>query len=52
MNHYRVVLVEDEIPARTVFRHFIEERADLFTLVGEAGMAGTGWSCSCSISLS
>lgn len=36
MNHYRVVLVEDEIPARTVFRHFIEERADLFTLVGEA----------------
>ncbi|MEK3687507.1 response regulator [Paenibacillus sp. LMG 31459] len=36
MNPYRVVLVEDEIPARTVFRHFIEERADLFTLVGEA----------------
>ncbi|KWX77582.1 helix-turn-helix domain-containing protein [Paenibacillus jilunlii] len=36
MNHYRVVLVEDEIPARTVFRHFIEERGDLFTLVGEA----------------
>ncbi|QQZ60554.1 response regulator [Paenibacillus sonchi] len=36
MNHYKVVLVEDEIPARTVFRHFIEERGDLFTLVGEA----------------
>lgn len=36
MSQYRVVLVEDEIPARTVFRHFIQERADLFTLVGEA----------------
>jgi two-component system, response regulator YesN len=36
MNNYKVLLVEDEVPARTVFRHMIEERDDLFTLIGEA----------------
>ncbi|UQZ35700.1 hypothetical protein C2I18_20540 [Paenibacillus sp. PK3_47] len=42
MTQYNVLLVEDEIPARTVFRQFIEERSDLFTLIGEAedGMDG------------
>lgn len=36
MAQYNVLLVEDEIPARTVFRQFIVERGDLFHLVGEA----------------
>jgi|GEM_PF-6737499 two-component system response regulator YesN len=36
MSGYKVLLVEDEIPARTVFRGMIEERGDLFELVGEA----------------
>lgn len=36
MTQYNVLLVEDEIPARTVFRQFINERSDLFNLVGEA----------------
>ncbi|CAN7192790.1 response regulator transcription factor [Paenibacillus sp. LjRoot56] len=36
MSSYKVLLVEDEIPARTVFRQMIEEHSDMFTLVGEA----------------
>lgn len=36
MSGYKVLLVEDEIPARTVFRSMIEARSDLFELVGEA----------------
>ncbi|WP_168735928.1 response regulator transcription factor [Cohnella fermenti] len=36
MNKTRVLLVEDEFPARTVFRGMIEARPDLFELVGEA----------------
>lgn len=36
MNNYKVILVEDEYPARTVFRHMIEQRSDLFTFSGEA----------------
>ncbi|WP_020620767.1 response regulator transcription factor [Paenibacillus daejeonensis] len=36
MSGYKVLLVEDEIPARTVFRSMIEARGDLFELVGEA----------------
>ncbi|RTE11659.1 helix-turn-helix domain-containing protein [Paenibacillus whitsoniae] len=39
----KVLLVEDEIPARTVFRHMIEAYSDgLFTLVGEAEDGGEG----------
>lgn len=42
MKHHKVLLVEDETPAREIFRHFIEQRDDLFSLVGEAedGMDG------------
>lgn len=36
MANCKVLLVEDEIPARTLFRQMIEERSDLFTLVAEA----------------
>ncbi|KRF02459.1 hypothetical protein ASG89_24650 [Paenibacillus sp. Soil766] len=36
MSSYKVLLVEDEIPARTVFRHMIEDQSDMFALVGEA----------------
>ena len=36
MNKAKVILVEDELPARTVFRQMIGERDDLFELVGEA----------------
>ncbi|MBT2292933.1 response regulator [Paenibacillus albidus] len=36
MNNYKVILVEDEYPARTVFRGMIGQRGDLFTLCGEA----------------
>lgn len=34
--NYSVILVEDEIPARTVFRHMLEQRPGLLTLVAEA----------------
>ncbi|WP_379151095.1 response regulator [Paenibacillus sp. sgz5001063] len=42
MKQHKVLLVEDETPAREIFRHFIEQRDDLFSLVGEAedGMDG------------
>lgn len=33
---YKVILVEDEIPARMVFRQMIEARPELFELAGEA----------------
>ncbi|RAU91993.1 helix-turn-helix domain-containing protein [Paenibacillus sp. YN15] len=36
MSKYKVILVEDEIPARMVFRQMIEARSDLFELAGEA----------------
>ncbi|WP_168122437.1 helix-turn-helix domain-containing protein [Paenibacillus sp. HB172176] len=36
MNPYSVLLVEDELPARTVFRMMIQERSDLFAIVAEA----------------
>ncbi|MEK8127268.1 helix-turn-helix domain-containing protein [Paenibacillus filicis] len=36
MTTYNVILVEDEIPARTIFRQMIEQRSDLLSLVGEA----------------
>lgn len=36
MKKYSVMLVEDELPARMVFRSMIERRHDLFDLVGEA----------------
>ncbi|MDF2926445.1 MAG: hypothetical protein K0R57_5359 [Paenibacillaceae bacterium] len=36
MSPYKVLLVEDEIPARTVFRQMIEEQSERLALVGEA----------------
>ncbi|NUU76778.1 helix-turn-helix domain-containing protein [Paenibacillus xylanilyticus] len=36
MSKYKVMLVEDELPARTVFREMILQRQDLLELVGEA----------------
>lgn len=36
MSKYSVILVEDELPARAVFRQMIEAREELFELVGEA----------------
>jgi two-component system response regulator YesN len=36
VSKYKVILVEDEIPARMVFRQMIEARGDLFELAGEA----------------
>ncbi|QGQ98436.1 AraC family transcriptional regulator [Paenibacillus psychroresistens] len=42
MQKTTVVLVEDERPALKVFRHMIEQRSDLFELLGEAENGAEG----------
>ncbi|WP_058302493.1 response regulator transcription factor [Gorillibacterium timonense] len=45
MTNCSVLLVEDEMPARTVFRQMIERRQDLFRLVSEAEDGQEGLEC-------
>lgn len=49
MSNYKVILVEDEYPARTVFRHMIEQRSDLFTFSGRQKTARKAWNYFCKI---
>lgn len=43
MSKISVVLIEDEPPARQVFRQMIQQRCDLFELVGEADNGEDGY---------